>query len=414
MTRTKVTKAAVVTIIALMMIVGGYAGYRVVFGPHTITAYFTSATALYEGDDVRVAGMQVGTISSIEPQGDRIRLVLRVDRDVKVPADAKAVIVAQSLIAARFVQLTPSYHDGGPTMADGAEIPLERTAIPIEWDDIKDQLQRLADAVGPTAESKTGTLGNFIDSAADAVDGNGRKLKDMLTQLSGSAKILSDESTDLFDTIKNLQIFVDALSGSGEQIVQFEDRLASVSSLIDANRNNLDAALTNLSSAVVNVQRFVAENRQGAPEQLDKLRQVTQILVDNRDSLAQLLHVAPNGLANYNNIYNPATGTAAGAFALNSFANPIQAICSAVGAIQNATAEEGANLCREYLGPVLSTLSLNSLPVPVNPILEPTVPQDRLIYTEPDLIPDSASAQPPGAPPTTSIEDLLAPIGGGR
>ena len=88
--------------------------------PNTITAYFTSATAIYPGDEVRVAGVKVGTITAIEPQGAQAKLTLAVDRGVPIPADAKAVIVAQNLVSARYVQLAPAYEDAGPTMPDGA------------------------------------------------------------------------------------------------------------------------------------------------------------------------------------------------------------------------------------------------------------------------------------------------------
>ncbi len=86
--------------------------------PTTITAYFPSATGIYAGDEVRVSGVKVGTIDSITPEGTQAKMTLEVDHDVPVPADAKAVIVAQNLVAARYVQLTPAYRKGGgPTMA---------------------------------------------------------------------------------------------------------------------------------------------------------------------------------------------------------------------------------------------------------------------------------------------------------
>jgi virulence factor Mce-like protein len=106
---------------------------QVFFGPNTLTAYFPTATSIYPGDEVRVSGVKVGTIESIKPEGTQTKMVLNIDRDVPVPADAKAVIVAQNLIAARYVQLTPAYRNNkGPKMADGAVIPSDRTAVPIE------------------------------------------------------------------------------------------------------------------------------------------------------------------------------------------------------------------------------------------------------------------------------------------
>ena len=121
------------------------------FRPNTITAFFSTATGIYPGDDVRVSGVKVGTIKSVQPEGTTARLTLNVDRDVPIPADAKAVIVAQNLVSARYVQLTPATRRG-PTMRDGAVIPVERTAVPVEWDQVKTQLMRLAMDLGPKSD----------------------------------------------------------------------------------------------------------------------------------------------------------------------------------------------------------------------------------------------------------------------
>ena len=134
-------------------------------------------------------------------------MTLHVDHDVPIPADAKAVIVTQNLVAARYVELTPSYRTSGPVMADGAVIPVERTAVPVEWDEVKSQLMRLATDLGPNAKVSTPSISRFIDSAANALaGGNGEKLRQTLTQLSGVARTIANGSGNIVDIIKNLQI----------------------------------------------------------------------------------------------------------------------------------------------------------------------------------------------------------------
>src|SRR6202035_958796 len=148
--------------------------------PQTITAYFTSATAIYPGDDVRVLGVKVGSIARIDPVGTQAKLTMHVDRDVPIPADAKAVIVAQNLVAARYGQLTPAYRTSGPKMADGTVIPADRTAVRVEWDEIKDQLRRLSTELGDNSIVSTPSSARFIDSSANARSGNGDKLRKAL------------------------------------------------------------------------------------------------------------------------------------------------------------------------------------------------------------------------------------------
>ena len=151
MTRTRLRRVAAVVLTVLIVAGAGAIVRGTFFGPATITVYFTSATGIYTGDEVRVAGVKVGTVTGIEPAGGQARMKLSVERGVPIPADAKAVIVAQNLVSARYVQLAPAYEEAGPVLADGAVIPVNRTAIPVEWDEVKAQLMRLATNWAPRA-----------------------------------------------------------------------------------------------------------------------------------------------------------------------------------------------------------------------------------------------------------------------
>ena len=409
MSRKRVAVTTAVVLAALMTAGVAVVIHNAFFRPNTITAFITTATGIYPGDDVRVSGVKIGTVKSIAPAGAQARLTLNVDRDVPIPADAKAVIVAQNLVSARYVQLAPGY-ETGPRMRDGAVIPIERTAVPVEWDQVKTQLMRLATDLGPRSDVSGTSMGRFIDSAANAMDGNGDKLRQMLTQLSGVGRILANGSGNIADIIKNLQTFVTALRDSKVQIVQFQDRLATLSSVLDESRSSLDAALTSLSQAVGEIQRFIAGTRDKTSEQIQRLANVTQNLVDHRKDLEQVLHVAPTAAANAYAMYNPDTGTVSGSFVVNNFRNPLQLICSAIGSIENVTAAETGKLCAEYLAPALryvnplSILNFNYLPIPVDPFLQKAPGPGNLIYSEARLAPGGEGPKPgpPETPPAVS------------
>jgi phospholipid/cholesterol/gamma-HCH transport system substrate-binding protein len=406
--------AAVAAVVLVGLIVAGAAVLvrNTFFGPKTITAYFTTATAIYPGDEVRVSGVKVGSIKSIQPQGTHARMTLKVDRDVPIPADAKAVIVEQNLVAARYVQLTPAYRTRGPVMPDGAVIPVERTAVPVEWDEVKTQLMRLATDLGPKSGVSGTSVGRFIDSAANALEGNGDKLRQTLGQLSGVGRILANGSGNIVDIIKNLQTFVTALRDSNIQLVQFNDRLATLTSVVDDSRSELDAALTDLSTAVGEVQRFIAGSRNQTSEQIARLADVTQILVDKHMALENILHGAPNALGNFFNDYNADTGTIVGGFGIMNFANPtfggqlLLSIpgCTQIGAIENVTAVESGKLCSLFLGPGLRLLNFNNLPIPINIFLQKSVDPSKILYTEPRLAPGGEGPKPgpPEIPPAVS------------
>ncbi|OSC39965.1 MCE family protein [Mycobacterium decipiens] len=410
------SRLAIVTgiiLVGLLLSSTAFVVRQTFFRPKTITAYFATTTAIYPGDDVRVSGVKVGSIAALKPEGKQVRMIMHVDNDVLIPADAKAVIVAQNLVAARYVQLAPAYRTSGPVMPDGAVIPIERTAAPVEWDEVKTQLMRLATDLGPNGQVSTPSVARFIDSAANALEGNGDKLRQALAQLSGVGRILANGSGNIVDIIKGLQTFVTALRDSNTQIVQFNDRLATLTSVVNDSRSDLDAALTDLAEVVSEVRRFIAETRDPAAEQIQRLANITQNLVDHHMALENILHVAPNALANFYNDYDADTGTIIGGFGLINEANPVfsGAIfpvpipgCSVTGSLENITAVESAKLCSLFIGPGLRLLNYNHLPIPINPFLNPSFRPENIVYTEPRLAPGGEGPKPgpPEIPPAVS------------
>ncbi|WP_301845731.1 MCE family protein [Rhodococcus pyridinivorans] len=366
------------------------------------TAEFTSSRGLYVGDDVRIMGVEVGRVTKIEPRGDRVLVRFDVDSDRRIPADAQAAIVAPTLVSARFVQLTPP-HTGGPELPVGATIPVERTAVPVEWDEITEQLTRLTTELGPDDTDPQGALGEVLDVAAANAEGHGPALRDSLQQLATAMRTISDGRHDLFGTLGDLQVFVEALSMSGDQIVSFHDRLASVTEILDANRDDMGAALAGLDAVLVDVERFVRDNRERVDTTVDRTAALTETLAAQRDGIAQVLHVAPTALSNLQGIYQPAHNTVVSALSLTNFANPAQFVCSALAAAEQVDAHTASELCVQYLGPILPLLAMDYPPVRINPTRGVGALPDQLVYTEPELMPA------PGAPSPTSLADLLSP-----
>ncbi|WP_420749205.1 MCE family protein [Rhodococcus sp. O3] len=400
---------AVAAAVAAALIAGVAAFVLPGWGKRTIHAEFVSTTGLYEGDDVRVLGVPVGRITSIEPGADMSRVTMQVDDSVDVPADAQAVIIAQSLVSARFIQLTPVY-SGGETIADEATIPLSRTASPVEWDEIKTELMRLTEALGPEDLDPQGSLGRFIDTAAENLEGNGTTVREALRELSETMRTLSDGRTDLFSTVRNLQAFVSVLSKSDEQIVQFGGRLASVSDVLAASSDQLGTSLTDLNIAVGDVQRFVQDNRDGLTESVERLADATEVLARKRPEIERVLHSGPTALSNFYNIYKPAQGSLTGALSISNGRNPIEWMCGSVGAAANATSERSEELCRQQLGPVLASLSSNYLPYLINPIAGVQAFPDQLHYTESWLEEATAGRgiAPEEAPAPSPVDGLLS------
>jgi len=364
-----------------------------------VVAYFANSNGLFPGDQVWILGVPVGIVETIEPQPDRAKVTFHLDDEVKVPPDVKAVILSPSLVTARAIQLTPAY-SGGPELRTDAVIPQERTAVPIEFDDLREQLKRLAETLQPAEPGGVSTLGALVNTAAANLRGEGVNIRDTIIKLSQAFSALGDHSRDLFGTIKNLSILVSALQSSKDLLGELNQNLASVTGLLSNDSNEVGNAISSLNSVVGDITTFVAKNRETLGATSDKLASVTTALYQSLDDIKQTLHIAPNAFQNFLNIYQPSQGTLTGALAINNFANPIQFLCGAVQAASRLGAEQSAKLCVQYLAPIIKNRQINFPPLGENLFVGAQARPNEITYSEDWLRPDYIPP-PAGSPPAT-------------
>ena len=228
--------------------------------------------------------------------------------DVKVPADAKAVVIAPSVVGDRFIQLTPVY-EKGPVLEDGASLDLDSTGVPLELDQIYQSLDDLAVGLGPDGANKEGALTRLLQSTARNFGGQGQQFNETIHNLSQFTSTLDNNKEALFSTAREIERFVGALADNDQTVRDFNDSLAAASGVLEDERDDLSAALKNLGVAMEQVSAFVKENRESLSRNIKGLVQVTNILVKQRDALDETLEVAPVALTNLFHTYNPSTGT---------------------------------------------------------------------------------------------------------
>ena len=363
-----------------------------------VVGYFENSNGIYVGDDVRILGVNVGRIDKIEPQPDRVKISFWYDSKYKVPADAHAAVLSPTLVTSRAIQLTPVY-SSGPVMADNAVIPRERTVVPVEWDTLRRQLERLTEQLQPTEPGGVSPLGSIINTTADNLRGQGANIRDTVIKLSQAFSALGDKSTDIFSTVKNLSILVSALQDSTTLMRQLNQNLASVTGVLADNPDEIADAVRDFNDVVGEVQSFVADNRESLGTTSDKLAGVTQALTDSLDDVEQFLHVAPNTFQNYVNVYQPAQGAVSAVLAINNFANPISFLCGAVQAASRLGAEQSAKLCVQYLAPIIKNRQYNFPPLGLNLFVGATARPNEITYSEEWMRPDYIPPQPPPASP---------------
>jgi phospholipid/cholesterol/gamma-HCH transport system substrate-binding protein len=382
-----------VVILAIAITVVGTPWWKGV-ARNTYIAYFANTNGLYTGDEVRILGVAVGTVEAIDPQPNAAKVTFSVDSQYPVPADAQAAILSPSLVSARAMQLVPAY-SSGPKLADGATISKERTAVPVEWDDLRQQLEKLTDSLQPTTPGGPSAVGEFINSAAANLRGEGDTARDTVIKLSQAVSALGDHSTDIFSTVRNLQLLVSALSSSSDLLAAFNTNLADITTVLSNTPNEVANATQGLDGAVNDLRGFVAENREGLGVTFDHLNSITTALNDSRGDVKQVLHIAPTVFQNFMNIYQPAQSAVTGILAPVNFANTVQFICSAIQAASRENWEQSSKLCVQYLAPIIKNRQYNFPPLGVNPFVGASARPNEITYSEDRLNP----GLPPQAPP---------------
>ncbi|WP_233359060.1 MCE family protein [Thermomonospora amylolytica] len=325
-----------------------------------LSAYFERAVGLHPGADVRILGIPVGEVTAVTPKGDAVLVEMTYEARYKVPANAQAVIVSQTLVSDRFVQLTPVYK-GGPTLADGVTLGTDRTAVPVEVDEVGGSLNDLSKALGPQGANSGGALSRLLQVGADTFEGQGEDLRETIADTSRMLATLSEDRQDVATTIRNLRIITDAMIRSDQQIRQFNQQLNGVSAQLAAEREELSAALNSLGPTLRNVERFIRDNREELSGSVRELAQITGTLVEQKESFAEFLEVAPLAINNLARAYDPISGTIHNRANLSlNFENLADWVCSLAYSV-GTPAKECLDFMQPYdsFGDALTNLSLD-------------------------------------------------------
>lgn len=304
---------AILVVVVLALLVGAVLLILPGDDKRTITADFPRTVALYKGSDVKILGVAVGKVDEVTPMGTKVRVKLTYDAQYDLPANVKAAVISPSIVGDRFVQLTPVYR-GGAKLKDDATLGLDRTATPLELDEIFGSINDLTQALGPDGANKpdasgTGALTRLLDSTARNFGGQGVEFNQTLRNLSKLTTTLANNKDALFDSVSEIETFTKALAQNDDTVRKFNDSLASGAGLLADERGDLAKVLQNLSVAMTEIRSFVAENKQALSTNISGLNQISKVFVKNRKQLEESLRYAPVALNNLALAYNETSGT---------------------------------------------------------------------------------------------------------
>lgn len=241
---------------------------------YEVKAEFADAAGLTAENQVRVAGIKVGTVSEVELQDDHVLVTMEIDNGTEVPADAFAEIKLATLLGTKFVDLAAK--GGEPFLEDGDVIPLEKTAVPYEiyqvsnqgtsvledldGDALNDMLVELTELTKVT-EEEVGVALEGLNSLGTGLTAKDAELRSLLRGSEELTSLLSDEGDELVRLIDASNDVLGSLARKRDNLQAMlkvtKEMAGTVSQILRENRGNLDSILSDLHNALVVLDRNV-------------------------------------------------------------------------------------------------------------------------------------------------------------
>jgi virulence factor Mce-like protein len=267
--------------------VGGYLYFTRGEGHYKVVAYFPRAVSVFESSDVRVLGLQAGTVTGVDIDGERVKVTLSVKDSIPIPADVHAQLVPQSLIGERYVELVPAYEAGMPRAEDGHVIAEEDTVTPVEPDEALAAVKRFLDSLDPKG------LGRLVDNLEADLHGNGQALNDMLASLSDVVSTFAEKDEALGRIVDGFDRLTATLTTREAQLGQVIDAFGQASQVLADERQSIEHLVQGLADVSQNGLQLVSEHATDLRADIQTLTDAAATIDANLSSVDQLLSSGP-------------------------------------------------------------------------------------------------------------------------
>ncbi|MBE1550013.1 phospholipid/cholesterol/gamma-HCH transport system substrate-binding protein [Mycobacterium sp. OAS707] len=260
---------------------------RLGIGAYEVTANFAAGGGLYQNANVAFRGVQAGRVESVTLTDDGVAARLRLNSDVKIPANSTATVKSVSAVGEQYVDFVPPEHPSQAVLGDGSVIPKERTALPQDVADLLHQADQLVSSLNNTR------LQDLLRETFKAFNGSGPEL----ARLIQSTRLLIDEANSSWPQtsalIDQAGPFLDTQIRSGDDIRSFADGLARLTTEVANADPQLRSVLANAPSTADEASQTFEGIRPSFPVLAANLANLGRIGVIYNRSIEQALVIFP-------------------------------------------------------------------------------------------------------------------------
>jgi phospholipid/cholesterol/gamma-HCH transport system substrate-binding protein len=277
--RNQATVGAVALVAVVLISVGAFYAedLRFLGGGTAYQAHFVESAGLVPGDQVQVAGVQVGAVTDVRLDRGRVLVDFQVD-GVRVGDAARASIKIRTLLGDKYLALSTA---GMGEQDPGVPIPVERTDTPFE---IPDTLGELATTV---EEIDTPALAESFRVLSDAFSGTPEHVGETLTGLSRLAETIASRDGELATLLENASDVSGVLAERNDEVARLVADGSLVLQELQRRRDAISALLDGTEDLAEQLSGLVADNKEQLRPALEELDRVTTVLQDNQDNLSR-------------------------------------------------------------------------------------------------------------------------------
>lgn len=269
-----------------------------------LTAYFERAISLYPHGDVIVMGIDVGTVDAVEIEDTRVRVELSIRSDVPLPDDVQATIEPLTLIGERNVHLFPAWTAemaaaGQGRAADGDEIPLGRTQVPVEPDEGLEAFNDLAQSLDPDV------VGQLVTDSADALEGQGENIASAIDQAADLTSLFATLDTQLVAAAEDLDQVAASLDTRDEQLRTLVTSFSEATGVLASERDSIASLLSSLVDLTEQGQGLLDAYGDQLPGDIANLTSLLLVLDGHDEAIDDLLASFPMITETIRDAYRP-------------------------------------------------------------------------------------------------------------
>lgn len=251
-------------------------------GTYALEVQLDRSFNLFPGSPVRVLGVKVGVITDIGVRegDDFVTATVQISDETRlIPADGTAVIVTESLLGERFIQLEPFEQGDDPAPTTGHVIPIARTSVPAEFDEVLEGLNEFVGGLNPEDVSR------FFSNLAAVLEGNGERIGGTVEQARVAINVLQEHDDELVNLASRLADLNETLGTRDEAIGDIIEDWNTVASTIVNERGDLDQALAGLARFSDVMAELLEEHRPGLEDDIETVTRVGRTAVRNLGQL---------------------------------------------------------------------------------------------------------------------------------